>query len=312
MGFPIVLTAALSLLTTSPEKPLCCYATERGWIVHELWSPDVHFLRPHVPEGFSQRVVLTSGKLTPSNLKDHRLSTLVIDNRLILEYSYYFGGGWLPGDGSIDKRCRGECSIADLFDGKVVGQDGKPSSLFSKVVHTAIAGDMIETRDDEILGVHSYEADDKTLMMGWFKGGGLSKMVPSEEKYNVPCPFKGQFKCLYNKDRYYFVTDSGVLYTSSCDKDGKPREILPVFLGFREPITAVVSVISTKKTYIFTRHRYFELTDIVPTPKQLRELKESSFSKVDKMVDDLSTRTKYMYQHMYLDKAVDRIKLDAK
>ena len=312
MVVPIVFAAVLSLLTAPAEKPLCCYATERGWIVYTLGSPDLHILRPHVHEGFTERIVLLSSKLTPSNLKSHRLSALVVNNRLILEYDYYFSGGWLPGDGAIDKRCRGECSLKDLFDGKVVDQIGKTTSLYFKVVHSATTGDVIETTANEILGVHCYENDDKTRKIGWFRGGGLSKTVPSKEKYSVPCPFKGHFKCINLKDRYYFVTDSGTLYTSSCGQDGKPQEILPVFLGFREPIIAVVPVIRLKKTYIFTQNRYFELSHNVPSPKMLREIKNTSFSKVDKMVDDLSTRSSYIYYQMCLDKVIEHIKIDLK
>ena len=102
MAIPIVFAAILSLLTTSAEKPLCCYATERGWIVYALGSPDIHVLRPHKDEGFVERTVLLSSKLAPSNLKNHKMAALVIDDRLVLEYAYDFGGGWLPRNGSID------------------------------------------------------------------------------------------------------------------------------------------------------------------------------------------------------------------
>lgn len=56
----------------------------------------------------------------------------------------------------------------------------------------------------------------------------------------------------------------------------------------------------------------FELVEVVPTPKQLRELKTFTISSAGKMADDLSIRTTYMYHFMYLDKAIEPIKLNAR
>lgn len=215
MFMPIVFAAVISLLTTSPEKPLCCFATERGWIVYALGSPDLHILRPHSQKAFTPRIVLTSGKLTPSNLKNHKLSTLAVGNRLILEYDHDFLGGF-PSNSTRGRRCRGECSTKGLFDGKVIDQKGQPSTLYTRTVdqgdpftalgkvvnvNNMIAGDMFENSEKEILSIKCYEIADRSRILGWFKCGDVKSAESPVEIYNVACPFKGHFKFFHVNER---------------------------------------------------------------------------------------------------------------
>ena len=167
MGIPIVFAAVLSLLTTPSHEPLCCYATERGWIVYALGSPDLHILRPHFHEDFTERIVLTSSKVTPSNLVDHKLSALVIDDRLIVEYSRDTKDGIFSARlNDTDPRFRGECSTNYLFDGKVADRNGRPSNLVQKVVHQTTTGDLFANSKKETFAVNCYDAPDKTRVLG--------------------------------------------------------------------------------------------------------------------------------------------------
>ena len=135
--------------------------------------------------------------------------------------------------------------------------------------------------------------------------------MPSE-LFKIACPFKGHFKLFHTGDRYFFVTDRGVLYSSSVDKDGRPLAVAPVFLGFGEPITAVVSIVKSNKVNVFTRHRYFELGNTIPTPKQLWDSKFFTFSKPRWIANELPVRTDILYFRLVQDNVIELIKLDAK
>ncbi len=313
MAVPIVFAAVLSLLMAPAEKPLCCYATERGWIVHELGSPELHILRLHYKVDFTKLPVLMSGKLTPSNLVNHKLSALVIDDRLIVEYDKDFDDGFFPARlNDDDPRCRGECSIKHLFDGKVADQKGQQSDLLTKIVNPTITGDLMSNSKNEIFAVNCYEAADKPRVLGWFKDGSLKKGELPLENFKVTSPFKGYFKVFLVNERYFFITDRGILYSSLIDNDGKPIDVKPVFLGFGEPITAVASIVGSKRVFVFTRNRYFELGNIIPSPKQFRDCKQINFLKPKWLANDLTVRTKVVYYYLVHDKVIDPIKIDLK
>lgn len=311
MVIPILFAAVFSLLTTSAENPLCCYATERGWIVYALGSPDLHIIRPNIPKGFTKRTLLMSGKLTPSNVKNHKVCAIVVENRLIVEYDYDFGEGF-PSHDWINTRCRGECFLKDLFDGKVVDQKGQPTDLMSRVANRAINGDLLKTKEKEVCSVNCYENMDGSRLLGWFEADIRMNNALPTEIFNIKCPFNGAFKILKLKDRFFFITNSGTLYTSTTEKNGKSSEIKPVFLGFGEPITAVVCDVGSTKTFVFTRTRYFELCDTIPSPTLLSELKHHSYSKSAWMANEQADRSYSLYYRLVQDKVIEPTKIDAK
>ncbi len=118
-----------------------------------------------------------------------------------------------------------------------------------------------------IFAVNCYEATDKSKILGWFKDGDLKKGELPLENFKVTSPFKGYFNVFLVNDRYFFITDRGILYSSLIDNDGKPIDVKPVFLGFKEPVVAVVPIVRSKRIFVFTRNRYFELGKIIPSPK---------------------------------------------
>lgn len=312
MGIHIVFTVVISLLTTSSEKPLCCYATERGWIVYALGSPDLHVVRPHIREGFAERIVLLSGNLRPSNLKDHKLSALVVGNRLIIDYDYDFDDGGFLSTKRRNVRCRGECSVGGLFDWKIIDQNNRTSKLFTNIINRTITGDLFEEAGGSVVAVNCYATGDNLRMLGWFGEGDVKNDRLPVELFKVDSPFKGYFKVIRVKDRYFFIADRGILFTSLCDKIGKPLDIQPVFLGIGESITAVVSIVSTKKVYAFTRTKHFELGSDIPTPKLLNTLNDITYSKADWISKELIDRTHDLYRCLVDNKVIKPTKIESK
>ena len=202
--------------------------------------------------------------------------------------------------------------MKDAFDGKMVDQKGQSVDLMNKIVNRAINADLLVNTENEIIGVNCYGDVKGIRYLGWFNGANLNKDELPIEMFKVACPFVGPFKVFHVNDRYYFVTTRGILYSSLIDKDGKPLEILPVFLGFGEPVNAVISVVDSKRVYVFTRNRYFELKNSIPSPKQLRKLPLISYLKSPWITVELSDRSLSLCRRLIDDKIIEPIKVDVK
>ena len=305
----LIATALLTVENVGPQSnTLYCYALERGWIAYSIDSPDLRVIRQreHARRPFSGDYGKPeiSSVLSVSNVRSWPLSAFVVDNRLLLE----FGSDGAAGPPSSMNRggnvnwYRGECSAKDLFDGKVLDQAGKPANLFTSSFRGWSGGSFVITGKGELVSVRQPTLYGQKRELSWWKGDE-KKLEMGTELCRIPCPFDEPFKIFRFGESYYYVTASGRLYRSACDKEGVTKEMHRVPLGFGTRVTAVVTDVRSKKVFLFTKTGYQEL-GADPKPPKERELSWESRWRTD----DAVAFSHEMYDTLVADKRIEPVK----